>query len=246
MNHLRHVIPILYRPRHEWDVIAAEAASIKSLYLGYILPLALLPPIALKIRLMEEFENSPGVEAVFFEFTWTGMVANYMWGLAEIYVFARLLNSTSLLSWGKCVHARALEVLAFSATPAWIGAVFLTIPIISLDANAVVRMFVILYSGWLHYLGFRTLMHMEVGKACAGVAVVAIAFWVSYKARDAIIPTVMDFYRQWPVLAQGTRELVGIACVLFFVSVVLCGAYWRRQSVVHHDSDEMPSENSKG
>lgn len=247
MNQLRHTIPILYRPRHEWNVIAAEAASIKNLYLGYIIPLALLTPIALKIRLMRDFENSSGIEAIFFEFTWTGMVANYAWGLGEIYVLAWVLNASSFLPWGKSVHARSLAVLAFSATPVWIAYALLGLPMLSLGVNEVVRIFSYLYSGCLHYLGFRAVMHIEARIACVYVGVVAVAYWGSNKARDTIIPAVMDFYRQWPILNQGTRELVGIACVVFLVSVVLCWAYWRRLSVVHHASDEMPpNEDSKG
>lgn len=240
MNHLKHVVPIFYRPRHEWDVIETESASVQSLYVGYIIPLALLTPVALKIRLIREnFLGFDGFSSIFFDLTWIGMVANFAWGLAEIYVLAWLLNVYSFYLYGKSAHARALEVLAFSATPVWVGHAFLAVPMLSFDMNVVIRVFSLLYSGFLHYLGFRTVMHIGVRKACVYVLIVVAAYWGSYITRDAIIPAAMDFYRQWPVLDQRTRELVGIACILFFVSLVLLWAYWRRQNVMPREvSDE--------
>jgi hypothetical protein len=41
---------ILLTPRTEWPVIAAEAATVQSLYVGYILILAAIGPIALALR----------------------------------------------------------------------------------------------------------------------------------------------------------------------------------------------------
>ena len=50
MNLVDRIKNILLSPRTEWPTIAGETATVQSLYVGYILILAAIAPLALLIR----------------------------------------------------------------------------------------------------------------------------------------------------------------------------------------------------
>ena len=56
METLRRIVYLVFRPTAEWDAIAAEKTSVDALLRGYILPLALLAPIATVIG-MKTFDR---------------------------------------------------------------------------------------------------------------------------------------------------------------------------------------------
>ena len=56
MQRLRRIVYLIFRPTAEWDLIAQETTSVDALLRSYILPLALLAPIATVIG-METFDR---------------------------------------------------------------------------------------------------------------------------------------------------------------------------------------------
>ncbi len=56
METLRRIVYLVFRPTAEWDVIAKEKTSVDALLRCYILPLALLAPIATVIG-MKTFDR---------------------------------------------------------------------------------------------------------------------------------------------------------------------------------------------
>jgi hypothetical protein len=138
---------LLLSPRKAWRFIALEPPDPIGLYTRHILPLAAIPPLAKLI----------GWSLIFgFIDVGTGLVAAlFAYGLALIgvfilgYVAARLARSFH----GEDRLGHALTLVAYAATPSWIGGIFRLVPtlgILSLLAS--------LYSFYLLYLGAPLLL----------------------------------------------------------------------------------------
>lgn len=235
MNLFKHTIPLLVRPRHEWLGIATETTTPRMLYLGYIIPLSGISPIATKIRLIEEIQNNPDIEPQLVEFlywgaTWPGLISNYVCELIEISLLAFLLNLAAPLFSGERNQIQALKVMAFSLTSMWLGEIFLAIPMFSLDRSMTLLSGI--YTVYLLYLGIAVLMKVTYPRTLVYTALVVTAFWGVSKVRRAAVPAIMDFLRQWPVLDQGTKTMVLIPVFLSLVGFVVFLAYRGRQKVM--------------
>jgi hypothetical protein len=204
------------------------------LYLGYIIPLSGIGPIATKIRINEEIQNHPGMETLleFFYWggTWPGLISDYVCGLIEVYLLAFLLNLAAPLFSGERNQIQALKVMAFSLTSMWIGGVFLAIPMFSLDRSMPILSGI--YTVYLLYLGIAVLMKVTYPRTIVYTALVVTAFWGASKARKAAVPAIIDFYRQWPVLDQDTKTMVLVPAFLSLVGLVVFLFYRGRQKVM--------------
>lgn len=121
---------ILLAPRAEWQVIAQEMAKPSDVYLRYVAPLAAIGALAAilaaafpgaspanehTIRL-----NGPAaVAAAFVHFALT---------FAIVFIVAKIVDGLAPTFGGRKDPLRALQVTAFSFTPAWVAAVLAIVP----------------------------------------------------------------------------------------------------------------------
>ena len=162
---------ILLSPSTEWPLIAAEPTTAGSIYMGYVLPLALIGVIA-------GFIGSVliGVAVPFIGAVRTGIVVGLFSAVIKL-LFAFV--GVWLLSWlidvlaptfsGQRDSLRALKVAAYSYTPAWVAGIFYIIPVLGIVAALAG-----LYGLFLLYLGLPVLMRCPQDKSVGYTVVVVL------------------------------------------------------------------------
>jgi Yip1 domain len=138
---------ILLAPRTEWPVVAQEHADIVALYLRYIMPLAAIPPLCKLIGWSLLFSY------IGFGVGLVGALASYALGLAGVALMALIASRLAPLFEGEQDLVQAFKLVAYAATPAWIGGVFRLVPVL-----AILGMLMSLYSIYLIYTGAQTVM----------------------------------------------------------------------------------------
>ena len=120
---------ILTNPRAEWPVIAAEPASIGSLYTGYIAILAALPAIAGFIKGSLIGYSMLGITARQPIAAGIGtMLLTYLLALAVVYVMALIINALAPSFGGRQDSVQALKTIAYAWTAAWVAGIAVIVP----------------------------------------------------------------------------------------------------------------------
>jgi hypothetical protein len=108
MNFVDRVKRILIEPRAEWPRIAAEPASVQSLYTGWIMILAAIGPIALLLSM-----HSVQIA-----------VAQYLLSLIITFVLALIVDTLAPSFGGTKDFIASLKLTAYSYTVAWLAGIF--------------------------------------------------------------------------------------------------------------------------
>jgi hypothetical protein len=160
---------LLLRPSPTWDEIAAEPSSVRSIYLGYVLPLAAIPPIAQAIG-MTVF----GISTPFFSYhtpivaSVTQALVSYVLSLVLIYVQSLIIDALAPSFGGTRNPLNAFKLSAYSWTAAWVAGIFGIFPMLG------VLSLLGLYSLYLMYRGVPKLMLTPEDKAVGYTAVIVI------------------------------------------------------------------------
>jgi len=176
MDLVSRVKGILLSPKSEWATIDTEAASVSSLYTGYVMILAAISPICAFIGLSIIGTNILGT-------AWkspmgpglTYAISTYVMALVGIYVIALIIDALAPTFGGQKSQMQALKVAAYSATAAWVGGVFALLP-----ALGIIALLLSLYSLYLLYLGLPVLMKAPKEKAVGYTIVVVICMIVVF------------------------------------------------------------------
>jgi hypothetical protein len=155
MEIVSRVRAIVLRPKEEWPVIDAEAASVGSLYAKFLIPLAALGAIARFVgmsvigvsipfagRIRMPLANGLSSAAV-------GLVAL----LIGVYVWALIINALATTFGGRRDVTSALKLAVYSATPMLLASVLSVLPLMML-----VQLVAAVYTLYVLYLGFPVLM----------------------------------------------------------------------------------------
>ena len=157
---------IITKPAAEWPVIAAEPASVGSLYTSYIIPLALIAPICSFIS-----------GALFLHHLVFGAVAAVLSFVLElVYVFVAALIAQALAPnfGGANDRMAALKWIAYSYTPRWVSGIALLVPIL----GSFVVLLASLYSLYLLYVGTTPVMRVPQERAVGYVVIVIVTLIV--------------------------------------------------------------------
>lgn len=157
MNLVDRVKNILLSPRTEWPTIAAEAATVQSLYTGYILILAAIAPIALLIR--------SGGAAI------AAAIAQYVVALVIIYLLALIVDALAPTFNGTKDFTQSLKLVAYSYTAPWIAGVFL---LLGTTIGGLIGLLAAIYAWYTFYLGVPTLKKCPPEKAVGYTIVVVL------------------------------------------------------------------------
>jgi hypothetical protein len=162
---------ILFAPRAEWPLVAREDTSAARIYLAYVAPLAAIGALAAivgaaYVGVALPFENvarlRPGAAVV-------GAFAHFLLTFATVFVVALIVDRLAPTFGGQRDARRALQVTAYSFTPAWVAAALAVVPALGAIAG-----FVGLYGLYLLYLGLPVLMHAPADKSLGYTVVVVI------------------------------------------------------------------------
>jgi hypothetical protein len=177
MNPIDRARNIVAKPKSEWPVIASEMVTAADLYTRFIAPLAAIPVLA---RLAGGLLFGYPIRGVGIRFPSVGRslaeaIIDYGMSLLSIYLIAVLVSRFSPIFFAKKPDASALKLVAYSATPTWIGGIFGLFPSVAL-----LQLIASFYSLYLFYLGLPIVMGCPPSKAplvTAATAVTALILW---------------------------------------------------------------------
>lgn len=171
MNLVDRAKNIVLTPKTEWPVIAAESTSVKDLYLGYVVPLAAIGPVARFIGLLL-FSFSFLFAAGFgMPIVWalSQAIAHYVLALVGVFIVGLIIDALAPTFGGTKNHLQALKVAVYASTPTWVAGVFFLLP-----ALGILAVLASLYGIYVLYLGLPVLMKTPQDKAVPYTAVVIV------------------------------------------------------------------------
>ncbi|MGZ3304855.1 MAG: Yip1 family protein [Asticcacaulis sp.] len=166
---------ILLKPAETWDVIDAEPSTIRSIFTGYVVPLAAVGPVcgAIGMSLI-----GVGMFGISYQTPWLWSIASaivmYVCALIGVYVEALIIDALAPSFDGQKNMTQAYKVAAYSATAAWLAGLFRILPMLG------VLGILGLYSLYLLYLGLPKLMKAPQEKSLGYTIVVIIVTFVLY------------------------------------------------------------------
>jgi hypothetical protein len=172
---------ILLTPKAEWPVIAAEPATVASLYTDYILLLAAIPAVCSFIKSTMIGYGVPLLSGTYRLGIGSGLttaITTYVFTLVGVFIVALIVEALAPTFGGEKNRVQALKVVAYAYTSSWIAGIAYLIPGLSfliLLAGAI-------YGIYLLYLGLPPTMKCPPAKAAGYTAltfVVAIVLsWI--------------------------------------------------------------------
>jgi hypothetical protein len=181
MNLVDRAKNIIVTPKTEWDAVSAEEPNIQQILLGYVLPLALIPAIAVIIGW--------GMIGIF---GFTSFTYGIAMGLVQlINAFLSVLVAGFVIdllapSFGSQKNmGRAVQLVAYSMTPIWIAGILNILPTIGWLAGLIG-----LYGLYLMYLGLAPLMKTPEDKKVGYLVVSIIILIVVYFVIAAILTAI--------------------------------------------------------
>jgi Yip1 domain len=157
MNLVDRIKNILLSPRTEWPKIAEEAATVQSLYVGYILVLAAIAPLALLI--------STGGVAI------AAAVAHYVIALVITYLMALIVDTLAPTFNGTKDFTQSLKLVAYSYTAPWVAGIFLLLGGV---IGGLIGLIAAIYAWYTFYLGVPVLKKCPPDKAVGYTIVVVL------------------------------------------------------------------------
>ena len=170
MNLVSRTKNMLLSPKQEWQVIDDEATSVGGLYIGYIVPLAAIGPVASSIGMAVFGISVPvlGTYRVPIDAAVRQGITQYVLALIGVFVLALIIDELAPYFRGQENRYQALKVAAYSSTAVWIVGVVGLIPELSILWPLG------LYSLYLLALGLPVLMKVPQDKAMGYTVAVII------------------------------------------------------------------------
>lgn len=180
---------IILHPQSEWNVIDGEPTTAAQLYMGYIIPLSAIPPIAGFIGMSVFGVSIPfgGTYRVPMGPALTSAITQYVLGLAAVYVIALIIDGLAPTFDGQKNQIQALKVAAYSATASWLAGIFMLIPGLRLLG------LLGFYGLYLLYLGIPVLMKSPREKAIGYTAVVIVSAIVIFMIIGAVTGRLVSY-----------------------------------------------------
>lgn len=190
---IRRVGAILTTPKTEWVRIAAEPASVRSIMLGWVAPLAAIGPVAKLIssQLLNYMGDGMHMPPPFVS-ALTEAVIGYLLSLLGVYVLSLIVNGLAVTFKGRSDPVQALKLAAYGATAAYLAGVLQIWPPLEIFQVAG------LYSLYLIFAGLPILMHVPRKRALgytavtmlAGIAITILLTLVVLATKDVFAPGV--------------------------------------------------------
>ena len=159
---------ILLQPKTEWPKIAAEEATPQSLYLGYIMILAAIGPLAVIVRSVG-FGFGIGLPFA---------VGMYLLTLVSVSIVALIVDTLAPTFGSQRSFVGSLKLVAYAYTAVWVAGIFRLIPTV----GGIIGVLAGLYSIYTFYLGLGPVKKCPAEKAAGYTVIVLVCnillFWV--------------------------------------------------------------------
>jgi hypothetical protein len=168
VNLIERVKSILLSPKEEWPTIAAETATVQSLYVGYIMILAAIGPLAMIVR---SLVSGFGIALPL-------AIGMYLLTLVAVSIVALIVDTLAPTFGGERNFIGSLKLVAYAYTAAWVAGIFRLIPVV----GGIIGLLAAIYSIYTFYLGVPPVKKAPADKAVGYTIVVLICnillFWV--------------------------------------------------------------------
>lgn len=170
---------ILMKPADEWNVIAAEPATVGGLFTGYAMILAAIPLVAGIIFTGALGMSAAGLGgmggAMAMGFTAVaGMaVIGYVLSLVTLYLMSMVVNAVSPSFNGKSDLVQSTKLMTYASTPTWVVGLVSWIPIL----GGLISLAAVAYVVYLMYLGLKPVLGVPQEKV-AGFTVVIVLIYI--------------------------------------------------------------------
>ena len=154
MNLVDRVKGILVEPRSEWVKIAAEPATVQSLYTGWIMILAAIGPVALLV-------STHSIQLA---------IAQYVLSLIITFVLALIVDALAPSFGGTKDFVASLKLTAYSYTVAWLAGIFNLLGMF----GGVLALIATIYAFYTFFLGAPVLNKASAQKAVPFTLVVVL------------------------------------------------------------------------
>jgi hypothetical protein len=154
---------IILTPAVEWNVIEPEITTPKELYLGYILILAAIGPLAMFVRL-----SLFGYMGFFFGVAY--LVFVYICVIVGVFLITLISEFLAPSFDGVKNRMQAMKLVTYSLTAGWVATILYVIPFL----GGLLVFLAQLYGLYIFYLGVPVMMKVPVAKAAGYTAVVVV------------------------------------------------------------------------
>jgi hypothetical protein len=182
MNLVDRAKNIIMTPKTEWPVIAAETPNTTEILTGYVIPLALIPAVATVIG-HGVFGGAFGASL---SFAIGSAVVSFITTVLGVYLTALVTDYLAPNFGSQKNFGRAMQLVAYAYTPAWIGGILGIVP-----AIAWLGMLAGLYGLYLMYLGLPHMMKTPEDKTIIYLVVVIIILFVISMILAAILGAIL-------------------------------------------------------
>ena len=178
---------IIMSPNSEWPVIDTEQTTVSELYSRYIIPLALIGPIAGFIGNVVFVHHIPLIGTTYrigIGHALGVAILTFILSLIGVYVLGIIIDMLAPSFDGQRNQIQALKVSAYSSTASWVAAVFGIFP-------AIAWLGILgLWSLYLLYTGIPVLMKSPKEKSLGYTIVVIIAAIIVYVIIGVIVAAI--------------------------------------------------------
>ena len=183
---INRVKEILVAPKKEWATIEGENTSHAKLFTGYVLPLSLIPAIAIFIGYGLIGYRVLGVYVHSVEWGIRQAVVQWVAIAGGIYVTAFVINFLADHFGAKKDFDKSFALVAYAYTPACIGGIFYIFPSLSWLAGLAG-----LYGLYLLYIGLQPMMKAPAEKNTSYFIVSLVATIVVMVVISAIMGAIL-------------------------------------------------------
>jgi hypothetical protein len=170
---LRRIVYLVFRPTAEWDRIAREATSVDALLSRYILPLALLAPIATVIGMKTFDRDWDPVHGYLVpaDQIFAAGTATYFATIGSIFVLAAIFSVIAPMFGATRDYLAALKVATYGAIPVMLAGATLLLPVM-----AIVSMAGLCHTLFLLWIGVRRVLNVprEAEAEFVGISLVLL------------------------------------------------------------------------
>ncbi len=182
MNLFDRAKNIIISPKNEWEVVANEEPNTQQIIVGYVFPMALVPTIAIIIGW--------GLIGVLgfksFDFGIAMGLVILLNALISVFVAAFVIDALAPSFGSQKNLGRAVQLVAYSLTPVWVGGIFNILPSLSWLGTLFG-----LYGLYLLFIGVVPLMKTPEEKKVGYIIVSIVVLIVVYFVIAAILTAIL-------------------------------------------------------
>ena len=170
---------MLMSPKAEWPVVAGESDSVGGVYMGYVIPVSAIPPIATLIGMVAFLHMGFGPAL-------TVAIVSYILGLIGVFVVAWVAGKLAGMFGGTDSMEAGVKLVAFGSTASWVGGIFHIIP-----ALGILSLLAAIYGIYIFYTGVTPVMGVPSGRVIGYLIALIVAVIVVFIVIGAIVAAVV-------------------------------------------------------